>query len=363
MTAYINGTEIRNYGQSSEVMVNHLTDEVRVTREGSTTKEHFLHHDQLGSVIAISRSNGTHSHRRSYHPFGDISNEVTNDPDLEEETIGFIGERYDEDAELQYLNARYYDPKLALFIQPDWFPVTEPGVGTNRFSYAFNDPINLSDPNGNCANDGGCAGDWSGETTKTADNRQNEDGVADAATYEGRETFVIDPKAIGMEGILDLGRSIQGYIDSGTNTFSNSDLNRAINASKISGEPEAFSIEGLGIGVDLAEKAFTEAGRIFGDFTVNIEGKISANADGSYSISEGIAEINQRERYNFNKDSRNPIVNFAIGIGAVRLNPPGPNNQSNLNRAQRRKTQRFGHANIVTETNRSYNFNAAGQLP
>jgi RHS repeat-associated protein len=63
---------------------------------------------------------------------------------------GFIGERFDPDAGLQYLNARYYDPELGLFIQPDWFEVTQPGVGTNRYSYSFNDPVNLSDRSGNC---------------------------------------------------------------------------------------------------------------------------------------------------------------------------------------------------------------------
>ncbi|MBZ0216966.1 MAG: hypothetical protein K8F25_10470, partial [Fimbriimonadaceae bacterium] len=57
--------------------------------------------------------------------------------------------RYDEHAELQFLNNRYYDPELALFIQPDWLGVTEPGVGTNRYAYANNDPVNKLDPNGN----------------------------------------------------------------------------------------------------------------------------------------------------------------------------------------------------------------------
>ena len=41
------------------------------------------------------------------------------------DTKGFLGERYDADAGLQYLNARCYDPALALFIQPDWFPAAE----------------------------------------------------------------------------------------------------------------------------------------------------------------------------------------------------------------------------------------------
>ena len=65
------------------------------------------------------------------------------------EAKGFIGERFDADAGLQFLNARYYDPKLAMFIQPDWFEVTKAGVGTNRYSYSFNDPVNKMDPEGN----------------------------------------------------------------------------------------------------------------------------------------------------------------------------------------------------------------------
>jgi RHS repeat-associated protein len=67
------------------------------------------------------------------------------------ETKGWIGERHDGDAGLQYLNARYYDPQLGMFLQPDWWEVMEVGVGTNRFSYSFNDPVNGSDPTGHYA--------------------------------------------------------------------------------------------------------------------------------------------------------------------------------------------------------------------
>jgi len=67
-----------------------------------------------------------------------------------------MGERFDAGAGLQYLNARYYDPKLGMFIQPDWFEVTMAGVGTNRYAYSFNDPVNLRDPNGNFVCGGGC---------------------------------------------------------------------------------------------------------------------------------------------------------------------------------------------------------------
>ncbi len=56
--------------------------------------------------------------RTIYHPFGETRDWVS-DAAAAEETKGFIGERYDADAGLQYLNARYYDPELGLFIQPD----------------------------------------------------------------------------------------------------------------------------------------------------------------------------------------------------------------------------------------------------
>jgi hypothetical protein len=38
-----------------------------------------------------------------------------------------------------------------MFLQPDWWEVLKPGVGTNRFSYSFNDPVNKLDPLGNAA--------------------------------------------------------------------------------------------------------------------------------------------------------------------------------------------------------------------
>ncbi len=47
------------------------------------------------------------------------------------------------------------DPGFGRFISPDdWDPVME-GVGTNRYAYAGNDPVNKSDKNGHVAEDPG----------------------------------------------------------------------------------------------------------------------------------------------------------------------------------------------------------------
>jgi hypothetical protein len=37
---------------------------------------------------------------------------------------------------------------LARFISPDWWDPDKPGVGTNRYAYSDNDPVNKSDTNG-----------------------------------------------------------------------------------------------------------------------------------------------------------------------------------------------------------------------
>jgi RHS repeat-associated protein len=61
---------------------------------------------------------------------------------------GYINERYDAETGLQYLHARYYDPALGIFLSPDTWDPTLPGVDINRYAYAGNDPVNGSDRNG-----------------------------------------------------------------------------------------------------------------------------------------------------------------------------------------------------------------------
>jgi RHS repeat-associated protein len=57
-------------------------------------------------------------------------------------------ERHDAETGFLFLNARFYDPVLARFVSPDWWDPNQGGVGTNRYSYAGNDPVNKSDSNG-----------------------------------------------------------------------------------------------------------------------------------------------------------------------------------------------------------------------
>jgi RHS repeat-associated protein len=101
-------------------------------------------------VISVLNAEGARAINKHYRPYGQVSQWVTG-PAAAAEDQGFTGQRHDAGAGLIYLNARYMDPELGRFIQPDWLDPNEPGVGTNRYAYSFNDPVNLRDPGGNNA--------------------------------------------------------------------------------------------------------------------------------------------------------------------------------------------------------------------
>ena len=101
----------------------------------------FLHRDHLATVKMVTNMAGTVTERTGYAAFGEPK-PATNLPK------GFIGERPDVETGLLYLNARYYDPALGRFISPDDWDPTLAGVGTNRYAYAGNDPVNKADANG-----------------------------------------------------------------------------------------------------------------------------------------------------------------------------------------------------------------------
>ena len=145
-TLYAGDVEVRNYGAgSSEIVTRHAADTVR---EVNGTQS-LLARDHLASVILTTDANGLVGRTTAYDSAGDIREINTQNAAVPTESKGYIGERYDGSAALLYLNARYYDPTLNLFTSPDWFEVTQPGVGTNRYMYAGGDPVNLSDPGGN----------------------------------------------------------------------------------------------------------------------------------------------------------------------------------------------------------------------
>ncbi|PZQ45391.1 MAG: hypothetical protein DI556_22805 [Rhodovulum sulfidophilum] len=181
---------------------------------------------------------------------------------------GYIGERYDAGPELQFLNARYYDPKLSLFTSPDWLDVTLPGVGTNRFAYAGNSPVNQSDPSGNLFNDTAFSRGWDsvfggGSWDSTAIGRMDT-GDLDHATTMGAAGTLVGSQA-GVAGGVALGAATGGVTAVAT-----------VPAGSIGGAAVGGGLGfGLGFVLDTVEEFLT--GNVV----------LSVNPDGSYTTPAG----------------------------------------------------------------------------
>ena len=95
----------------------------------------YLHADHLAST---TRTRGTeNSGPQYYYPFGAVrSSNVVTTP------YRFTGQREEEVLGLYYYGARWYDPELRRFIQPDTI-VPQPGnpQALNRYSYCLNNPV------------------------------------------------------------------------------------------------------------------------------------------------------------------------------------------------------------------------------
>src|SRR5690606_31671700 len=58
----------------------------------------------------------------------------------------FNGKELDDATQMYYYGARYYDPRISIFVSVD--PLAEKFVGWTPYHYVHNNPINLIDPTG-----------------------------------------------------------------------------------------------------------------------------------------------------------------------------------------------------------------------
>jgi len=117
-------------------------------KPNSPDKLSFFHADDVDTVDTISSATTSDSSKQQFEPFGADLN-----PSAPEVTrAGFAGNDHDRDLGLIDMNGRIYDPLAGRFASPDPMMATPFwSQGLNRYSYVFNDPVNLTDPSGFCA--------------------------------------------------------------------------------------------------------------------------------------------------------------------------------------------------------------------
>ena len=125
---------------------------------------HYIHADHLTSSSVVSKSNGTLEELTDYYPYGKIKLDQTSSF---KEKRKFTGHHFDEESDLTYAKARYYDQDIGRFFSQDpAFQVVgnsqqlkeKTGLeleqyladpqGMNSYSYVKNNPLKYVDPSG-----------------------------------------------------------------------------------------------------------------------------------------------------------------------------------------------------------------------
>ena len=123
----------------------------------------YYHPDHLGSSSYITNLDGEVVQHIEYVPFGEVfveeRNNIWNTPYL------FNAKEFDEETGLYYYGARYYDPRVSLWISVDPISNYDPSNNENYidgehnngvynsynlypYGYCYQNPIRLKDPNG-----------------------------------------------------------------------------------------------------------------------------------------------------------------------------------------------------------------------
>src|SRR3989338_10541462 len=127
---------------------------------GTTTTPHYITTDHLTGSNVVTSSSGVQEELMDYYPFGSIRLDEKSGAFNEQRK--FIGQEYDVDTGLNYLNARYYNSNIGRFISQD--PLAIESLQTtdakkfvaiisnpqnwNTYSYALNNPLVAVDPTG-----------------------------------------------------------------------------------------------------------------------------------------------------------------------------------------------------------------------
>lgn len=131
---------------------------VYVRQDDGEWKVDYLCRDYLGSITHITDAAGVLKQELSYDPWGRLRNPVNQTSyKVGEEPLplfdrGYTGHEHLTMFGLINMNARLYDPVVGRFLSPDPY-VQAPGMSQsfNRYSYALNNPLKYTDPNGEFA--------------------------------------------------------------------------------------------------------------------------------------------------------------------------------------------------------------------
>src|SRR5690606_6068513 len=147
--------------------------------------------DHLGSTSYITNVLGEVSQHMEYFAFGETF--VEEHRSSNNSPYKFNGKELDEETGWYYYGARYYDPRISIFLSVD--PLAEKASNWSPYRYAFQNPIKYTDPTGMWEDDYKLGDD--GNITKI----RNTDDEFDRVYNSDESDFVQIEKGIIGKGI------------------------------------------------------------------------------------------------------------------------------------------------------------------
>jgi RHS repeat-associated protein len=127
---------------------------IKTTGTGAIDEYHYLHRDYLGSILAITDTNGNVKEERQFGAWGKVDQflDSASGTTFTHASLlgrGYTGHEHFFEVGLIHMNGRMYDPQLGRFLSPDNF-IQDPynTQNYNRYGYVLNNPLMYTDPSG-----------------------------------------------------------------------------------------------------------------------------------------------------------------------------------------------------------------------
>ena len=177
-------------------------------RVGAGTTRYFLLSDHLGSTTVTANSSGAFYSELRYKAWGEIRYSSGTTPT----TLRYTGQRQESSLcgadGLYYYGARWLDPALGRWIQPDsLIPDLGNPIDLDRFAYARNNPVKYFDPSGHIS----CEKLGTEECDENGDYVDDQPPPVGQSAYPTRDSAT--PFEVGKEWLSGSGQRRHVFID------------------------------------------------------------------------------------------------------------------------------------------------------
>ncbi len=155
-TRYFFGSYEKNISNGTTQHIHYITcgDGLNavVVRENGIDNYYYTYQDHLGSIVTVTDDSGSVVTEQNFDPWGRQRNPSTwtysNIPSIPNWLYrGYTGHEHLQEFDLINMNGRLYDPIVGRMLSPDNY-IHGGTQGLNRYSYAFNNPLKYTDPDG-----------------------------------------------------------------------------------------------------------------------------------------------------------------------------------------------------------------------